>query len=642
MKFNKIASVFFSICAFLLFSCNNLTEKENLSDDEKRLATLKINLADSSRTVLPHLENLEDLTDFEFYGIISKNDYYKNLEYNSSSYYQYRNYYSSFSDLQNAEINLDVGEWTFTLTAKKDGSTYKGTKTQNIVQGENTISFELELFDSGTAKGSFSLTLDFSEAENADKVTSAKAVLQNINGTSVDGFETRNISVSNGKVCYSENTLPVGSYRALITLYSDDLELLTWREIVVIASDLVSEAERVIDSLNEVYHITYVLNDNEDNKASFLEVPVESFNHLTQSFELQKPNRDYYYGFDGWYEDKDFSGEPITKIETSRTENITLYAKWKELSHDVALAELSISDQFSYYIYDNAQSRNRITFSPEIHEYYIEYYCRTSIQYSRGKRIETVIGISLDGRLKDSNATVTASDNAEISFNNDEFCLKEYSLDSTIQDVVLTIAAQDRITENIYIFHTKRMFHFNENLFSNTIVTISDYVDFNYKEYGYKIYHCELAEKLKGLTGITLELRNAEASADNKYIVNKWAFKDCVALVEILLPDKVTTIYDSAFENCINLRSVVMSRDLTSIQPQAFKGASNLECIYLHDKLVTLCRDAFSDTPKLISIYYSGTKDKWEKIQNVSSLNWLGSSHNPVTVYCSDGEIIYQ
>lgn len=641
MKFNKIASVFFSICAFLLFSCNNLTEKENLSDDGERLATLKISLADSSRTVLPHLENLEDLTDFEFYGIISKNDYYKNLEYNSSSYYQYRNYYSSFSDLQNAEINLDVGEWNFTLTAKKGGSIYRGTKIQTIVQGENTISFDLELIDSGVCKGSFSLTLDFSEAEKADKVTAAKAVLQNINGTSVDGFETRSLSISDGKVCYSENILPVGAYRILLTLYSGDLELLTWREIVVIASDLVSEAERIIDSLNEVYHITYVLNDNEDNKASFSDVPVESFNHLTQYFDLQEPNREYYYGFDGWYEDKDFSGEPITKIDTSRTENITLYAKWKELSHAATLAELSISDQYSYSIYDNAQDRNRITFSPDIHEYYIEYYCRTVRKYSGGKRIETVHGFSLDGRLIDSNATVTASSNTEISSNNDEFCLKEYSLDSTIQDVLLTITAQDGITRNTYIFHTKRMFHCNENLLSNTVVATDDYIDFSFNEYGNRIYHCELAEKLKDLTGITLELRNVKESADNKCIVNKWAFKDCVALVGIALPVYVTTIYDSAFENCINLKSVIMPRNLTSIQPHAFTGASSLECIYLYDKLESLCGEAFSDTPKLISIYYTGTKEQWEKIQSVSALNWLGNSHNPVTVYCSDGEIVY-
>ena len=327
MKFNKIASVFFSICAFLLFSCNNLTEKENLSDDGERLATLKISLADSSRTVLPHLGNLEDLTDFEFYGIISKNDYYKNLEYNSSSYYQYRNYYSSFSDLQNAEINLDVGEWTFTLTAKKDGSTYKGTKTQNIVQGENTISFELELIDSGVGKGSFSLTLDFSEAENADKVTSAKAVLQNINGTSVDGFETRNLSISDGKVCYSGNTLPVGSYRALITLYSGDLDLLTWREIVVIASDLVSEAERKLDSLN-LYTVTYVMNDDDNTMANFADSALEKYNRHSTIMMLPQVTRDY-YDFVGWHLKDDLSDDVITELPADVCGDVTVYAEWK-------------------------------------------------------------------------------------------------------------------------------------------------------------------------------------------------------------------------------------------------------------------------------------------------------------------------
>lgn len=339
MKFNKIASVFFSICAFLLFSCNNLTEKENLSDDGERLATLKISLADSSRTVLPQLGNLEDLSNFYLRGIISENDYYKNWEYNSNSYYRYENYentlgyYTSFSDLQKAKINLDVGEWTFTLTAQKGGSTYKATKTQNIVQGENTISFELELFDSGTAKGSFSLTLDFSEAENADKVTSAKAVLQNINGTSVDGFETRNISVSNGKVCYSENTLPVGSYRVLITLYSDDLELLTWREIVVIASDLVSEAERKLDSLN-LYSINYVLNDDENSMASFVDSALETYNRHSTSMTLPQVTREY-YDFVGWHLKEDLSDEVITELPADICGDVTIYAEWKPVVYRI-------------------------------------------------------------------------------------------------------------------------------------------------------------------------------------------------------------------------------------------------------------------------------------------------------------------
>lgn len=333
MKFNKIASVFFSICAFLLFACNNLTEKENLSDDGERLATLKISLADSSRTVLPQLENLEDLSNFYLRGIISENDYYKNWEYNSNSYYRYENYentlgyYTSFSDLQKAKINLDVGEWTFTLTAQKDGSTYKATKTQSIVQGENTISFELELFDSGASKGSFSLSLDFSEAENADKVTAAKAVLQNINGNSVDGFETRNLSISDGKVCYSENVLPVGSYRALITLYSDDLELLTWREIVVIASDLVSEAERKLDSLN-LYSINYVLNDDENSMASFVDSALETYNRHSTSMTLPQVTRDY-YDFVGWHLKEDLSDGVITELPADVCGDVTIYAEWR-------------------------------------------------------------------------------------------------------------------------------------------------------------------------------------------------------------------------------------------------------------------------------------------------------------------------
>ena len=332
----------FGLLLFLLSSCSNLIEKTD-SAENNNFATLKICLNEDSRTVFPNTI-LDELTNIELRGLISDEDYYKNIEYESNGY-SYGNYektlgtYSSLSDLQKAEIKLDTGEWSFTLTAKKGGTTYKAVKTQTIIEGENTLSFDLELYNSGNGKGAFSITLDFSEADNSDKVTSAKAVLQNMDGSSVSGFQEKNLAVNNGIINYSDNNVDVingitrGSYRVLITLYSGTLELLTWREIVVLSSDLVSSTERKLDSLN-LYKITYELNDDENIKANFTDYALETYNRHSVVRILPQVTRQY-YTFKGWHLKEDLSDQVITELPSSVNGDVSVYAEWNPITYQI-------------------------------------------------------------------------------------------------------------------------------------------------------------------------------------------------------------------------------------------------------------------------------------------------------------------
>lgn len=70
------------------------------------------------------------------------------------------------------------------------------------------------------------------------------------------------------------------------------------------------------------YSITYVLTggtNNAENKASYT---IEDSN-----FKLANPTFKK-YEFEGWFENPDFTGNPVTSIRTSRLEDIILYAKW--------------------------------------------------------------------------------------------------------------------------------------------------------------------------------------------------------------------------------------------------------------------------------------------------------------------------
>lgn len=318
MKMKKTIFGILTILIFVLSSCSNsIEEKDSLK--KNNLATLKICLNNNSRTVFPDT-NLEELTNFEFQGM-------------NGDYQEIRRSYSSILDLRNDEIKLETGEWNFTIFARKGNACYTATKNQNIVQGENNLFFELEIYESRYGNGSFSITLNFSETENSDKVTSATASLQNINGTSVSGFGVKSLSVNNGKVTYSENQIKTGSYRILITLYYGSQELLTWREIVVISNGLISSAERKLDSVN-LYKITYELNDDENNSANFTDSALETYNRYSVVRTLPQVTRQY-YTFEGWHLKEDLSDEVITKLPSSVNGNVSVYAKWHPLTYRI-------------------------------------------------------------------------------------------------------------------------------------------------------------------------------------------------------------------------------------------------------------------------------------------------------------------
>ena len=65
----------------------------------------------------------------------------------------------------------------------------------------------------------------------------------------------------------------------------------------------------------------------------------------------------------------------------------------------------------------------------------------------------------------------------------------------------------------------------------------------------------------------------------NAYEINNSAFRDCINLTSITIPDSVTSIGDYAFSNCSGLTSITIPDSVTSIGSSAFSGCSSLEAI---------------------------------------------------------------
>ena len=73
-------------------------------------------------------------------------------------------------------------------------------------------------------------------------------------------------------------------------------------------------------------------------------------------------------------------------------------------------------------------------------------------------------------------------------------------------------------------------------------------------------------------------IKECTIHSNTKFVGSK-AFKDCVALEKVEMPDKVVFIGDSAFEGCVKLSSVKLSKSLIEICGSAFKKCESIKTI---------------------------------------------------------------
>ena len=153
--FCKYIFVLFTLISLLFASCGNIFDE--LESEEK--ATLYINLSDNvGRNVLPDT-SLTDFTDFRLTGSKGESTEVQNL-----------GSWSNAAALSNASVEIDNGEWCFTLSAKKDDYTFSGTTRLNVKSGEvNTASFIL-MPEGSVRNAKVDITLRFPENAGVNSV----------------------------------------------------------------------------------------------------------------------------------------------------------------------------------------------------------------------------------------------------------------------------------------------------------------------------------------------------------------------------------------------------------------------------------------------------------------------------------------
>lgn len=126
-----------------------------------------------------------------------------------------------------------------------------------------------------------------------------------------------------------------------------------------------------------------------------------------------------------------------------------------------------------------------------------------------------------------------------------------------------------------------------ENCFEFESKGVSEYDDFNINK--------DILRKYNGCK------ENVEIPKGIK-VIGDDAFKNCLSLKTIVIPDSVIKICASSFAGCSNLEKIILPSDLIKIDTSAFEGCSNLSIIELPEKLEAIYEKAFSNCTGLREI----------------------------------------
>ena len=156
---------------------------------------------------------------------------------------------------------------------------------------------------------------------------------------------------------------------------------------------------------------------------------------------------------------------------------------------------------------------------------------------------------------------------------------------------------------------------------------------------------------------------------DSVTSIGKYAFYGCSSLTSITIPDSVTSIGQYAFYGCTSLTSITIpfvgaTKDGTtnfgyifgssnayvpnslktviitgglSISPKAFDGCRSLTSIVIPDSVTSIGNYAFYDCSSLTSITFEGTVAEWNAI--TKGTGWRNYNVPATEVICSDGVV---
>ena len=299
----------FALLSLFFAGCDNLTDyktDENAKAYANAYLTLSANET-SARTALPVIE----ASGFESYTLAGT------LNGGTS---QTLGEWNAYSDLAAAKVGVEAGNWVFTLTAKKGGTSCTGSLSKEISSGGNALSFTLSL-DSLSTSGTGSVEFTITLGENHGVVAATAAI---------ESGAAENATVSGNTVSYKKSSVSSGNYKVTFTLYADSGKTLPLAKVVeyaAVTDGLASVSSFTVSSVDKKQTVTFNANGGTFTSGSGTSKAVP-YTRLGEAVSLPTSSEVTRTGyiFAGWFTASS-GGDKVTEI-TAGTGTTELFAHW--------------------------------------------------------------------------------------------------------------------------------------------------------------------------------------------------------------------------------------------------------------------------------------------------------------------------
>lgn len=399
------------------------------------------------------------------------------------------------------------------------------------------------------------------------------------------------------------------------------------------------------------------------------------------------------YEFDGWYRDKDVWEIPFTAdslSETPLTDNLTVYAKWKEVkkhehsfgkwtvvtkatcmkaglekrvcsgcgeeeTRDVVKLSHNYSARFdgNYHwqecsVGGEVKDKEKHTYKDNVCTVCGRMYETEGLSYEDIGNSCKVTGI---GTATGSNIVIPSkykgSPVVEIGDSAFSECanLKSVVIPNSVRRIgqwafkACTGLQRIEIPHGVEIIRYQTFAHcsgLQSVTIPNSITNIFDYAFYGCSS----LQSVEIPNSVRNIGNAAFmlcgSLRNVTIP-NSVTDMGRWAFSECGNLRDVTISNAITNIGIETFMLCCSLQSVVIPVGVREIYYGAFGGCGNLVSIVIPESVTRIAQKAFYDCANLKSIEYQGKREKWSN--NITKESDWNSSTGDYTVTCSDGTL---